>query len=67
MDLLEDEDEPKKRPRPERVPIATYLSPEDAAKLAMIRSKMGDKPIAHVLRRLIRFGYEHVTRKGGAA
>jgi hypothetical protein len=67
MDLLQDdEEEPKKKIKPERVAIATYLSKEDAAKLAMIRARMGDKPVAHVLRRLIRFGYDQIT-KGGAS
>lgn len=68
MNLLEEEnEEPKKKPRPQRVAIATYLSAEDAAKLAMIRSKMGDKPVAHVLRRMIRFCYDQITAKNGAA
>lgn len=62
MNLLEDEDEPKKnKPKPSRVAVATYVSAEDAAKLAFIRAKMGDKPTAYVLRRMIRFCYEQVT------
>ena len=69
MDLLLDNEEaPQKVKKPARVGIATYVEPDDAAKLAFIRSKMPKRegkqaPMAEVLRRLIRFGYAHVTKR----
>ena len=66
MDLLEDDETPKKKTKTERVAIATYVSPEDAAKFAMIRSKMGGKSTAYALRKMIRFCFEQVTKKNAA-
>jgi hypothetical protein len=69
MDHLLGDDEPAKKPkRPSRIGVATYVEPDDAAKLAFIRSKLPRRngkqaTTAEVIRRLIRFGYDHVTKR----
>lgn len=67
-DELFDEKPPNEKQKVERIPVASYLSPEDGRKLAFLVAEMG-KTKSEVIKRLIRFGYSHAVnrKKSGAA
>jgi hypothetical protein len=67
-ELFEEEGREGKKPKVERIAVATYLSKEDYEKLAFLARKVGGSR-SEVLKRLIRFGYKHAKarERGGAA